>query len=75
MLHFDGKVENREYELITDGDYEVTLEAEWAKTKSGDQYINCKFTIRKDVDQKFGGRIILTVFTKTKPRANIIPRR
>lgn len=66
MLHFDGKVENKEYELITDGDYEVTLEAEWAKTKSGDQYINCKFTIRKDVDQKFGGRIIFDGIYKNK---------
>lgn len=68
MLHFDGKVqENKEFEPIVDGDYEVTLEAEWAKTKStSEPYINCKFTIRKDVDQKFGGRIIFDGIYKSK---------
>lgn len=60
MLHFDGKVqENKEFEPIAEGDYEVTLEAEWAKTKSTNEpYINCKFRIRKDVEQKFGGRMV-----------------
>ena len=68
MLHFDGKVqENKEFELIEEGDYEVTLEAEWAKTKySGEQYNNCKFTIRKDVDQKFGGRMVFDGIYKNK---------
>lgn len=68
MLHFDGKVqENKEFEPIAEGDYEVSLEAEWAKTKtSGEPYINCKFTIRKDVDQKFGGRMVFDGIYKNK---------
>lgn len=68
MLHFDGKVqENKEFEPIADGDYEVTLEAEWAKTKSTNEpYINCKFTIRKDVEQKFGGRMVFDGIYKSK---------
>lgn len=68
MLHFDVKVqENKEFEPIAEGDYEVSLEAEWAKTKtSGEPYINCKFTIRKDVDQKFGGRMVFDGIYKNK---------
>lgn len=67
MLHFDGKVQDKEFEPIVEGDYEVSLEAEWAKTKtSGEPYINCKFTIRKDVDQKFGGRMVFDGIYKNK---------
>lgn len=67
MLHFDGKVQDKEFEPIAEGDYEVSLEAEWAKTKtSGEPYINCKFTIRKDVDQKFGGRMVFDGIYKNK---------
>lgn len=67
-LHFSGEVENNsgEFELVTPNTYEVVLNCEWKKTKSGDGYINCSFKIRKDVKQDFGGRIIFDGIYKTK---------
>lgn len=66
-LHFEGKVaETTEYVLIEPGQYAVTLNAEWQKTKAGDPYINCIFKIRKDVEQDFGGRIVFDGIYKDK---------
>lgn len=57
-LNFSGKVDQN-YELVEKGDYEVTLSCEWAKKFNSDEkYINCKFRIRDDVEQSFGGRVI-----------------
>ena len=60
MLSFTGKKEdtNGEFGLIEDGDYEVTLKADYKQTKDKKTYINCVFAIRKDVDQKYGGRLV-----------------
>lgn len=56
MIKFDSK-EN--YDLIDDNDYEVELKADiQTLPKSGRRVINCKFTIRKDVQQAFGGRSV-----------------
>lgn len=66
MLHFDGTVENS-YELITPNDYEVTLTAEWKETKSTKKhFINCAFTIRKDVEQDFQGRMVFDGIYESK---------
>ena len=64
-LNFSGKVDS-DYELIEKGDYEVTLNCEYKKTNAGTLYINCKFAIRKDVEQSFGGRYIFDAIYKTQ---------
>lgn len=64
MLHFD-EPEKKEYELIEEGDYEVTLSAEW-KEYNGNKTINCTFKIRKDVEQDFGGRLVFDTIYKKK---------
>jgi hypothetical protein len=58
-LNFTGKNDSK-YELIEKGDYEVTLQCEWAKKKNDPSklYINCKFKIREDVEQSFPGRLV-----------------
>nr|DAR59117.1 MAG TPA: Protein of unknown function (DUF669) [Caudoviricetes sp.] len=56
-LNFTGKVDQN-YELIEKGDYEVILNCEYKKTNAGANYINCKFQIRNDVEQSFGGRYV-----------------
>lgn len=67
MLHFEGTKQNAEYELITPNKYEVTLTAEWKETKnSKKRYINCAFTIRKDVDQSFQGRMVFDGIYESK---------
>lgn len=65
-LHFDKQVEKNEFELIPNGEYEVTLNAEWKTTRNGDQFINCTFKIRKDVEQDFGGRLVFDGIYKTR---------
>lgn len=65
-LHFDKTVEKKDFELIAAGEYEVTLSADWGKTKAGDPFINCTYTIRKDVQQDFGGRLIFDGIYKSK---------
>lgn len=55
MLTFSGKIENK-YELVKNGEYEVILKLEWAKTLSGDACIQCVYQIRPDVEQEFKGR-------------------
>ena len=64
-LNVSGKVDS-DYELIEKGDYEVTLNCEYKKTNAGTLYINCKFAIRKDVEQSFGGRYIFDAIYKTQ---------
>lgn len=58
-LNFTGTTDST-YELIEKGDYEVTLQCEWAKKVSdpNELYINCKFKIREDVEQSFPGRFV-----------------
>lgn len=66
-LNFSGKIDSN-YELIEKGDYEVTLQCEWAKKMSNpnELYINCKFKIREDVEQSFGGRFVFDSIYKQK---------
>lgn len=56
-LNFTGKNESA-YELIKKGEYEVVLKVEWKNTLDGNRYISCVYTVRKDVEQEFGGRIV-----------------
>ena len=66
MLNFSGKVDSN-FELVEKGDYEVTLQCEYKKTASGDNtYINCKFQIRSDVEQPFGGRFVFDAIYKAR---------
>lgn len=62
-MHFDTAEEARQ--LIDEGEYEVTLNAEW-KERNGKRFINCAFKIRNDIDQKFGGRIVFDPIYKSK---------
>nr|DAO54090.1 MAG TPA: Protein of unknown function (DUF669) [Caudoviricetes sp.] len=67
MLNFTGIKESNEFVLVDKGEYEVIVNLSWKKPISGgDPYINCAFKIRKDVDQKFGGRIIWDSIYKDK---------
>ena len=67
MLHFDNnKPEKKEFDLIEEGKYETILNAEWRKTANGDLYINCTFRIRKDVEQKNGGRLVFDGIYKSR---------
>lgn len=63
MLHFDNV--EKQTALIDEGEYEVTLNAEW-KERNGKRFINCAFKIRKDVEQKFGNRIVFDAIYKSK---------
>lgn len=64
MLHFTGE---QGFDLVEKGEYEVTLTAEWKVTKQTNQkYINCIYTIRKDIDQKFQGRMIFDGIYKSQ---------
>ena len=56
-LNFTAKNEST-YELIKKGEYEVILNVEWKNTLNGDRYISCAYTVRKDVEQDYGGRIV-----------------
>lgn len=65
-LNFTG-VTDSNIELVEKGDYEVTLCCEWAKKQSDQEpYINCKFKIRDDVEQSFGGRQVYDAIYKQK---------
>lgn len=67
MLHFENKIEDSRTTPITPGEYEVILNTEWKETKQTKQkYINCAFTIRKDVKQEFGGRMVFDGIYKSK---------
>lgn len=57
-LHFTGEVEQQEFQLIEPGAYAVEMTAEFKKTKSGDDFINCAFKILKEYDSTWGGRIV-----------------
>lgn len=57
-LHFTGEVEQQEFQLIEPGTYAVEMTAEFKKTKSGDDFINCAFKILKEYDSTWGGRIV-----------------
>lgn len=56
-LNFSAKNEST-YELIKKGEYETILKVEWKNTLTGDRYISCSYTVRKDVEQEYGGRIV-----------------
>ena len=64
MLDFSQ--EKQELELIEEGEYELELKMEWAKTQAGDPYINCLFRIREDVNQEYKGRTIYDGIYRTK---------
>ena len=64
MLEFSGQ--SNDFDLVTKGDYEVILNMEWKRTKAGDNYINCAFKIRKDVEQPYAGRLIFDAIYKSK---------
>lgn len=57
-LHFTGEVEQAEFQLIEPGTYAVVMNAEFKKTKKGDDFINCSFKIMKEYDNTWGGRIV-----------------
>lgn len=63
-ISFTGKKEERP--LIQEGKYEVTLNSEWAKTTAGDDYIKLTYTIRSDVEQNEGGRVVYDGVYKSK---------
>lgn len=73
MLHYDKVVEKTEFELVQPGEYEVTLNAEWKQTRMGENYINCVFKVRKDVEQDFGGRIVFDGIYKNKNTGELQP--
>ncbi len=73
-LVFTGEIKKNA--PIEEGEYEVTLSAEWSKTKAGDDFIKIVYEIRKDVEQNEQGRLIFDgVYkdkaTKTFPRPKI----
>lgn len=57
-LHFTGEVQETEFTLIEPGTYAVVMNAEFKKTKKGDDFINCSFRIMKEYDNLWGGRIV-----------------
>lgn len=66
-LHFSGEVANQQpktFEPISAGKYEVILNTEWKKSKSGNMYINCIFRIRKG--QNFENRVVFDGIYKSK---------
>jgi hypothetical protein len=65
-LHFTGEVEQTEFQLIEPGTYAVVMNAEFKKTKGGDDFINCSFKIMKEFDNTWGGRIVFDGIYKSK---------
>lgn len=65
-LHFTGEVEQTEFQLIEPGTYAVEMNAEFKKTKGGDDFINCSFKILKEYDKTWGGRIVFDGIYKSK---------
>ena len=57
-----------EYELIAQGEYEVTLEkAELKTTKDGSKdFINCKFKIRSDIEQPGKNKVVFDKIWRDK---------
>lgn len=65
MLEFTG-TNQKEKILVEKGTYDCILTASWQKTKAGDKYINCKFKIRSDVNQRFQNAVIFDGIYKSK---------
>ena len=63
-MKFTGEIKKNS--LIQEGEYEVTLTAEWAQTKAGDDYIKLTYVIRKDVEQNEQGRLVFDGIYKNK---------
>ena len=58
-LVFGETADNSEFEPADEGEYELVIETfEKKKAKTGNNYLNFKFRIRKDVPQKFQGKPI-----------------
>ena len=58
-LQFGEEFENKEFEAIEDGDYEVTLEkVERKVAQTGKKYLNLSLRIRRDIDQPAQGRVL-----------------
>lgn len=71
-LHFTGQVTTG-FDPIEPDDYETTISLEYKKTQAGDLFINCRFTIREDVDQDFQRRIIFDGIYKSKTTGEYSP--
>lgn len=66
----------REYDLIPEGDYEVILEnAEITTSKNGAEYISCCYRIREDVEQGCQGRLIFENIYKDKNNPELFDKR
>lgn len=61
-----NETEKKEFDLIEPGDYEFLLNLEWKKQKNGNTYLNCAYRIRKDVEQKYQGRLVFDAIYRSK---------
>lgn len=68
-IRFGEEYDVQDYGLIDDGKYEVKIEKIDKKTssKTGNKYLNIRFSIRDDVDQKFKNRKLFYCITQTDP--------
>lgn len=65
-LDFTNTQEKKEFDLIEPNEYEFLLNIEWKKQQNGKTYLNCAYRIRKDVEQKFQGRIVFDAIYRSK---------
>ena len=65
-LHFTGEVQETEFALIEPGNYAVVMNAEFKKTKGGNDFINCSFKIMKEYNTDWGGRIVFDGIYKSQ---------
>lgn len=73
-LHFTGQISTG-FEPIEPNDYETVISLEYKKTNAGDLYINCRFTIREDVEQDFQRRIVFDGIYKSKTTGEFSPQK
>lgn len=65
-LNYDYENEKKEFELIEPNEYEFLLNVEWKKQNNGRTYLNCAYRIRKDVEQKYQGRLVFDAIYRSK---------
>jgi hypothetical protein len=66
----------REFDLLPEGDYEVVLEnAEIKETKAGKPYISCCYRVREDVEQGCQGRPIFESIFPDKTNPELFDKR
>ena len=65
-INFGEEYDQQDFGLVDDGKYEFVIEEVAVKTssKSGNQYLNFKFRIRKDVEQNFKNRVLFYTIGK-----------